>query len=132
MKSRLTTTQFLDALGLKYSEYNGAKTLLKFLKSKGVIKELDRVSYSGRGRRIIRYEMPTKIVIKIPSRKRIPEKIFAMAAARAERLGWCQSDLAREIGISPSAVSTRLMSMRMKGIKTPDISSRSGWIRSRT
>lgn len=126
MNARLTTTQLINALDP--ADQKGAKTLFRLLKRKGLVKEVARISYKGKGRKIVLYEMPKKIEIKVPARKMIPEATFLEVAFRAERQGWCQSDVARELGVTSAAVSLRLKSLRKRGVKTPDISSNSGWV----
>jgi biotin operon repressor len=43
---------------------------------------------------------------------------------RAAVEGWCQQDIAKELGVSGAAVSLRLKSLREKGVKVPNFK---GW-----
>jgi DNA-binding Lrp family transcriptional regulator len=126
MNARLTLSQLGAILGT--TDPNEVRVLVRLLKKRGLVKEVGTVSYTGKGRRLILYEMPKKIEIKVPVRKRIPEKTFLEVVNRAERLGCCQSYVAKELGLSEANVSIRLKNLRSRGVKTPDISYNSGWI----
>ena len=126
MNARLTLSQLGAALGT--TDPNETRALVRLLKNRGIVREVGTVCYNGKGRRRILYEMPRRIEINVPSHKKISEQTFLNVAWRAERRGWCQADVAEELGISQTSVSLRLKRLRSRGVKTPDISSRSGWV----
>ena len=67
--ARFTSLEFLEALGLSYGDYNGAKILLRLLQKKGIAKEVGKISPTGRGRKMVVYELPEEIslgVVKPP------------------------------------------------------------------
>lgn len=48
---------------------------------------------------------------------------FLTAVVAAAKAGNNQSEVARELGITPAAVSLRLKSLREKGVKVPELAS---------
>ena len=46
---------------------------------------------------------------------------FLTAVVAAAKAGNNQSEVARELGITPAAVSLRLKSLREKGVKVPEL-----------
>ena len=63
--ARFTSLEFMEALGLGYFDYNGAKILLRLLHQKGIAKEVDRISRTGKGRKMVVYELPEEITLKV-------------------------------------------------------------------
>lgn len=63
--ARFTSLEFMEALGLGYFDYNGAKILLRLLQQKGIAKEVDKVSRVGKGRKMTVYELPEEITIRV-------------------------------------------------------------------
>ncbi len=63
--SKFTSLEFMDALGLNYMDYNGAKILLRLLSEKGIAKEVGKISLTGKGRKQTIYEIPEEFTIKI-------------------------------------------------------------------
>jgi hypothetical protein len=63
--ARFTSMEFLEALGLSYGDYNGAKILLRLLQKKGIAKEVDRISPTGKGRKMVVYELPEQITLGV-------------------------------------------------------------------
>jgi len=63
--ARFTSLEFMEALGLGYFDYNGAKILLRLLQQKGIAKEVDRISRTGKGRKQVVYELPEEITLKV-------------------------------------------------------------------
>ena len=54
---------------MSYGDYNGAKILLRLLQKKGIAKEVGKISPTGRGRKMVVYELPEEIslgVVKPP------------------------------------------------------------------
>lgn len=70
--SRYTSLEFMEALGLDYSDYNGATILLRLLASKGIAKEVDKISPTGKGRKMVVYELPDEITLSVTPPKSIP------------------------------------------------------------
>lgn len=68
--AKFTSLQFMEAIGLKISDYNGAKILLRSLLKKGVAKEVGKISRHGTGRPMIVYELPKKISLDLKPPKR--------------------------------------------------------------
>ena len=64
--ARFTSLEFMEALGLGYFDYNGAKILLRCLASKGIAKEVGKIRPSGgKGRSLVVYEIPDEITLKV-------------------------------------------------------------------
>jgi len=63
--ARFTSLEFMEALGLGYMDYNGAKILLRLLSSKGIAKEVGKVSLTGKGRPQVVYEIPEEVTIRV-------------------------------------------------------------------
>lgn len=70
--ARFTSLEFMDALGLGYMDYNGAKILLRLLSSKGIAKEVGKISLTGKGRKQVVYEIPEEITITVKHTGRTP------------------------------------------------------------
>jgi hypothetical protein len=70
--ARFTSLEFLEALGLSYGDYNGAKILLRLLQKKGIAKEVDKISPTGRGRKMVVYELPDEIKFGVKPPEFIP------------------------------------------------------------
>jgi hypothetical protein len=64
--ARFTSLEFMEALGLGYFEYNGAKILLRLLQKKGIAKEVDKIAgKGGTGRKVKVYEIPNEFTISV-------------------------------------------------------------------
>lgn len=64
--ARFTSLEFMEALGLGYFDYNGAKILLRCLASKGIAKEVGKMRPpGGKGRSMVVYELPDEITLKV-------------------------------------------------------------------
>lgn len=71
--ARFTSLEFMEALGLGYFDYNGAKILLRLLNKKGIAKEVGKISpKGGRGRHMVVYEIPEEITISVKPPDTIP------------------------------------------------------------
>lgn len=64
-------------------------------------------------------------------RKTVSLVKFMQTIVKAAALGHNQSDVARELGVTPAAVTLRLQSLRRKGVKVPNINANKGWIDTR-
>jgi hypothetical protein len=62
----------MEALGLTYFDYNGAKILLRLLAKQGVAKEVGKISPKGKGRKMVVYEIPEEITISVKPPASIP------------------------------------------------------------
>lgn len=81
--ARFTSLEFMEALGLTYFDYNGAKILLRLLQKKGIAKEMGKIAgKGGTGRRVKVYEIPNEFTISVtpplvmphhPPKKKKPE-----------------------------------------------------------
>lgn len=106
--ARFTSLEFMEALGLGYFDYNGAKILLRLLSKKGIAKEVGKISLNGRGRPQVVYEIPEEIKISVrppdvtpkhpPKKKKLKEEgqvtvtqILEAAREQAEIEGDAQS-----------------------------------------
>lgn len=63
--ARFTSLEFMEALGLGYFDYNGAKILLRLLAKQGIAKEVGKISLNGKGRPQVVYEIPEEIKISV-------------------------------------------------------------------
>lgn len=64
--AKFTSLEFMEALGLGYFDYNGAKILLRLLASKGIAKPVGKIRPSGgKGRSMVVYEMPEEITLNV-------------------------------------------------------------------
>ena len=63
--AKFTSLEFMEALGLGYFDYNGAKILLRLLAKKGIAKEVGKISLNGKGRPQVVYEIPEEIKISV-------------------------------------------------------------------
>lgn len=71
--ARFTSLEFMEALGLGYFDYNGAKILLRCLTSKGIAKPVDKIRpASGKGRSMVVYEIPEEIILRVTPPENIP------------------------------------------------------------
>lgn len=71
--ARFTSLEFMEALGLGYFDYNGAKILLRCLASKGIAKEVGKIRPSGgKGRSLVVYEIPDEITLKVTPPETMP------------------------------------------------------------
>ena len=65
--AKFTSLEFMEALGLGYFDYNGAKILLRCLASKGIAKEVGKIRPTGKGRPQTVYELPDEITLSFPA-----------------------------------------------------------------
>lgn len=70
--ARFTSLEFMEALGLGYFDYNGAKTLLRMLTKNGIAKEVDKISPKGKGRKMVVYEIPDEFTLSIKPPETMP------------------------------------------------------------
>lgn len=63
--ARFTSLEFMEALGLGYFDYNGAKILLRLLQKKGIAKEVGKISPTGKGRKVMVYDIPEEITLSV-------------------------------------------------------------------
>lgn len=71
--ARFTSLEFMEALGLGYFDYNGAKILLRCLASKGIAKEVGKIRPAGgKGRSLVVYEIPDEITLKVTPPETMP------------------------------------------------------------
>lgn len=70
--ARFTSLEFMESLGLVYSDYNGAKILLRLLAKKGLVKEVGKISLTGKGRPQVIYEIPEEITLNVKPLDRTP------------------------------------------------------------
>lgn len=70
--ARFTSLEFMEALGLGYFDYNGAKILLRCLASKGIAKPVGKVRPTGKGRPMVVYEIPDEITLKVTPPSTMP------------------------------------------------------------
>ena len=71
--ARFTSLEFMEALGLGYFDYNGAKILLRCLASKGIAKEVGKMRpQGGKGRSMVVYEIPEEITLKVTPPESMP------------------------------------------------------------
>lgn len=84
--ARFTSLEFMEALGLGYFDYNGAKILLRLLQQKGIAKEVGKISPTGMGRKTKVYEIPEQITLSVtppavmptyPTKKKKPKPVEA-------------------------------------------------------
>lgn len=70
--AKFTSLEFMEALGLGYFDYNGAKILLRCLASKGIAKEVGKIRPTGKGRPQTVYELPDEITLSFPAPTNTP------------------------------------------------------------
>ena len=64
--ARFTSLEFMEALGLGYYDYNGAKILLRLLQKKGIAKDMGKIKGKGGiGRKVTVYEIPDEFTISV-------------------------------------------------------------------
>lgn len=64
--ARFTSLEFMEALGLGYFDYNGAKILLRLLQKKGIAKDAGKIAgKGGKGRKMTVYEIPDEFTISV-------------------------------------------------------------------
>jgi predicted transcriptional regulator len=59
--------------------------------------------------------------LKMAGKSAVSLRDFLTAVVAAAKAGNNQSEVARELGITPAAVSLRLKSLREKGVKVPEL-----------
>lgn len=91
--ARFTSLEFMEALGLGYFDYNGAKILLRLLQQKGIAKEVGKISPTGMGRKTKVYEIPEQITLNVtppavmplhPPKKKKPKPVEEEAEVKVE------------------------------------------------
>lgn len=100
----------MEALGLGYFDYNGAKTLLRMLANKGIAKEVDKISPKGKGRKMVVYEIPDEFTLSIkppetmpchpPKRKRKPKEEEETAETTHDEVGATPHEIAAVVAPS--------------------------------
>lgn len=70
--AKFTSLEFMEALGLGYFDYNGAKILLRCLATKGIAKAVGKIRPTGKGRPQVVYELPDEITLKFPAPQNTP------------------------------------------------------------
>lgn len=70
--AKFTSLEFMEALGLGYFDYNGAKILLRCLAGKGIAKEVGKIRPTGKGRPQTVYELPDEITLSFPAPTNTP------------------------------------------------------------
>lgn len=75
----------MEALGLGYMDYNGAKILLRVLTSRGIAKEAGRISLTGKGRKQVVYEIPEEITLSVKHTGNTPSHDQSRGACTPKR-----------------------------------------------
>lgn len=104
--ARFTSLEFMEALGLGYMDYNGAKILLRLLASRGIAKEVDKISLSGKGRPQVVYEIPDEITISVKPPESTPtheKSRMSCVPKRKKKVGASVKDVAE--AVSPIKVA---------------------------
>jgi hypothetical protein len=105
--ARFTSLEFMEALGLGYFDYNGAKILLRCLTSKGIAKPVDKIRPAGgRGRSMVVYEIPDEITLRVTPPETMPchppkKKKQASTEEAAEEEKITVSEIVQQAAVAP-------------------------------
>lgn len=120
--ARFTSLEFLEALGLDYGDYNGAKILLRLLEKKGIAKEVGKISPTGRGRKMVVYELPEEITLGVKPPDSVPSHPVRQKKSEEDKIRRI-ADKIREIGLDKvlQAVSSETSSATVEISQEDDV-----------